>query len=517
MVLALPEAGQPCEPSAIMSDARRWITLTTGLCAALGATQACLTLDNQDHCYVNNAFACADDEVCDPCTSAEKKHGCVPVGTPLADHANGCEGPGVGTDTDPTATTMDPTMSSTVDPTVTTTMDPDTTATDGDTETTTGPPPMCNEPDGTFEGTCEGNTPFCLAEECSPCSNENPLAMCDDDPGRPVCAPSGACVQCTSAKECMGGNPYCDPVLNECVPCSEHAHCGDAACNLFTGECVAGPVAHVGMGQTHSTLGAALGAISAGGGGTIIVHAGTYDEALVVGGGAVVAFLANEGDVVQWRHTDMVETAPQLRLSGDATVLMDEIDMRLNPSPFDPALRVDGSSLWVDRGIIAQNSGVAVLAQGSADVRLRNCFVAGAVDGAALDATGSSMTIQFTTVGGGLGNSNAIRCDGTSPISVSDSIVLTRGGLPEVDCAMLTANHTVANEMLAGTDNFGIGPTVPDWFTNYNTGDFHLTADGQTAFEDYAEWNEGDPSVDIDGDDRPTADPTSTHAGADLP
>ncbi|MCX4240016.1 hypothetical protein OEB96_05275 [Paraliomyxa miuraensis] len=411
-----------------------------------------------------------------------------------------------------TTTTADDTESTSV----TTTIDPDTaTTTISDTDTTTGPPPSCDEPDGTFGETCTGNTPFCVGGECMRCSSDDPLTTCG---GSLVCAPNGACVECTTEEDgaCTVDSPYCDPITNTCMPCSEHEHCGPAACNLFTGACVGGMVVTAGAGQQYPTLAAAVAAVNAGGGGTIIVATGSYDEEVIIGGGAIIAFLADEGAAVTWQRTQGVG-APQLRVTGGATVLMDEMDLRNNDSAVDPALRVDGASLWVDRGVIAQNDGIAVRTEASAEVVLRNCFIGGEVDLPALNNTmGSSMTIRYSTIGGGTGNSNGILCDAGSDVTVSDSIILTRGGLPEVDCAMLTAEHTAANTVLVGTDNIEVMGTMTGWFTSYNTGDFHLSVSGQPVFQGVAQWNDGDPLVDIDGMARSGADGTPEYAGADF-
>ncbi|WP_266214334.1 hypothetical protein [Paraliomyxa miuraensis] len=310
-------------------------------------------------------------------------------------------------------------------------------------------------------------------------------------------------------------SPYCDPITNTCIPCSEHEHCGPAACNLFTGACVEGMVVTVGVGQMQPNLTSALTAVSAGGGGTIIVSEGTYNEALVVNG-IIVAFLAADGDAVEWQRT-MGAGAPQLRVTGGATVLVDEIDLRSNGSLADPAIRVDGAMLWIDRSTIAQNTGVAVRAETSAELMMRNSFIGGAIDLPALNnLTGSSMAIQYSTVGAALGASNAILCDAGSDVTVSDSIILTRGTEPEVDCAMFTADHTAANTVLAGTDNSEVMATMTSWFTSYATGDFHLSGSGQSTFQNVAQWDDGDPSVDIDGESRSGVEGTPERAGADF-
>ncbi len=484
----------------------------------VGSTPACILIDPQ-HC-ANTGELCAAALTCDPCTPSNvMPKGCVDAGSvrDLDPNTPGCQSAEGGSTVDPTVGEEDAsTVSSST--TMTTTIDLDTTETQGNTVSTatTGPAPLCDEPDGTFGGMCTGTTPFCIGGECMPCSMKEPLATCAEDPEL-VCDPSGACVVCSveDASACGGATPVCDAETNLCIPCTEHAQCGEAACNLFTGACVEGMVVTVGVGQMETTITAAMAAITPGGGGTIIVHSGTYNEDVTVMGGPIVAFLANPGDRPTWQRT-MGTNAPQLRVSAGSTAFVDGIDLRSNPAPGDPALRVDAASLWVDRAIIAQNSSVAVLADTSAELVVRNCFIAGVNDLPALNAlTGSTVTIEHTTLGAAFGTATAISCDGTSSVSVTDSILLSRGA-SEIDCGMLTLDRSAANSVRPG-DNIAVGATMTTWFTNYNNGDFHLSGSGTNLFMDVAEWNLGDATVDIDRMARTQVEGTPEHAGADLP
>jgi hypothetical protein len=426
-----------------------------------------------------------------------------------------------GTTTGSSTTDVDSSSSTTmVEPVDSTTSELDTTGSEGVTETldtteTTGPLPACDEPDGTFGGACSAAAPFCVGGECVPCS-QDPLTTCTVAPEL-VCDDSGACVMCSAedTTACQGETPYCDPGTNACVPCTEHAQCGASACNLFTGACVGGMVVTVGAGQQFTTLASAVASL-AGSDGTMIVYAGTYDEAVTVAAGTV-AFLANPGDAPEWQRT-LGLGAPQLRVTSNATVLIDGINMLSNDSSVDPALRVDGASLWLDRSRIAQNDGVAVRAEVSATVMLRNCFVSGTNNLPVLQGImGSNITAASTTLGANFGASTALLCDAAAIATVTDSIILTRGTQDGVDCPMLTVDYTAANTLLPGNGNVEVGDTVSTWFSSYDDGDFHLTASGQDMFMNIAEWNVGDSSVDIDGMARSLVDGTPEHAGAGVP
>jgi len=150
---------------------------------------------------------------------------------------------------------------------------------------------------------CDAVTPQCIEGECSPCApdrggNEACAVL---DAGLPICA-DGSCVECTPDAEdaCDGTTPLCDGATDTCVGCSDHDQCGDAACNLFTGAClptVDGAVVHVrGPKPDFMTLTAAVDSFDPMAEGTIIVHheGVSYDEAIVVDEGRVLAFLAAE-------------------------------------------------------------------------------------------------------------------------------------------------------------------------------------------------------------------------------
>lgn len=501
-----------------MSDARRWLIPSFGLGVALGLTEACFIVD-PNHCS-HSGVDCADGMVCDPCTPSAINKGCVMAGEEIdgLPDADGCQTVVSGATTaGPSEETASSTMTAT-EPPVSTTVDVDTTETPetSDTSTTTGPPVDCGDPDGTYDGECSGTAPFCVGGECVPCSTDDSQTMCPNDL---VCDSSGACFVCNDDDDdaCGGTTPYCDPQSHTCVPCTEHAHCGASACNLFTGACVAGNVITVGNTQDQPNLISAVAALG-GGGGTIIVYEGTYNEAVTIGGGVVVAFLANQGSSPEWQRTMGAGGAPQLRVTGNSTVLIEEIEFRGNTSSVDPALRVDGASLWVDRSVVAQNLGVAMSAENGATLMLRNAFLSGVVDLPVLNAeTASTVEIQYSTLGASLGDATAVLCDGGSTVTASDSIILSRGGGPGVVCPMFTADHSAGNGMLAGSDNAEVGAVVTTWFTSYNDGDFHLSASGQTTFMNVARWDDGDVVVDIDGMLRSSADGTAEHAGADLP
>jgi hypothetical protein len=380
--------------------------------------------------------------------------------------------------------------------------------------TTTGPE-ICTE-----HGDCtDAAAPVCdpSSGECVACDGVDDAdgACAELDPGTPLCV-DGSCVQCTAAapEACTGATPVCDDATNACVSCTAHEQCGEAACNLFTGACLpGGAVVHVGPGQQHATVGAAVGSFAAGAEGTIVVHQpmASYDEAVVVDGGRVLAFLrADDAATPPGWIQSSAGGGPQLEVA-DGTVLLD--GLRLSGNADDRGLVVTGGRAWVDRSRIISNGGGGILAQASAELVLRNCFVGGAVsDVDAIAVNASTLSALYTTIGGGPvlgGRARALYCEGAVIAAVRNSILVSADAMSEVECAgaVLTNSATEAD----------VGMLNIMWFMGYATGNFSLTASGATTFADIAQWTTGDPPTDIDGSPRPTVDGTPDYAGADTP
>lgn len=391
-----------------------------------------------------------------------------------------------------------------------------------DSSSTTGPVPCMGNEDCADEG-----APFCEpgSGECVACDGvEDPDGACaGKEPGLPVCA-GGACVQCTADKAgaCGGKTPVCDEGTNTCVPCTAHDQCGGAACNLFTGACLpVDAVVHVGGPKSdYPMLQAAVDSFAAEMEGTIIVHAGTYNEAVTVSGGRVIGLLAASGELPEWLRT-MDPNAPQLTVGVGTTVLLDGLQLSGNDSSDDAAVLINGGRAWLDRSRVIGNPGGGIVAQSNAELVLRNCFVGGSVNGvAALVINDATAAVGYTTIIGGLGSlAEGLSCTSGATVSVADSIVLLQSDNPAVTCDPAIFDHSASEVVLPGTANENVGSfdDLSDWFTNVATGDFALSMTGAVVFADIAVWQAGDPPTDIDGDPRPTTDGTSDYAGGDVP
>ncbi|MCX4247134.1 right-handed parallel beta-helix repeat-containing protein [Paraliomyxa miuraensis] len=407
-----------------------------------------------------------------------------------------------------------------------TTSELETTSTDtGSAETTTDETAATSSGDTGLECTqsneCKDETrPVCdpAMGTCVACDAvEIPDQACAEaNVEHPLCV-DGRCVQCTAedATVCDAQSLVCDAQSGECVPCTEHEQCGEAACNFYTGACLPGDaVVHVG-GATPDfvAINAAVISFPSGTEGTIIVHPGDYNESVTVSDGRTLAFLAAElgPGVEQPRWVRSSGTSPQLTVV-DATVLVDGLEIMGNASTAPPGVQLDGGWAWVDRSRIVQNNGGGILAQNGATLTLRNSFVGGYVaDVDAIALNGSSLDMLYTTVAAGVPlvtNARALFCEGAATASIRNSILLSVDTVPEVECTGATLNSSATEA--------GVG-FMASWFAGYGVGDFHLTAAGQAVFADIAQWQLGDPPTDIDGDTRPSTDGSTDYAGADAP
>jgi hypothetical protein len=394
----------------------------------------------------------------------------------------------------------------------------------GSESSTTGPAPCAGNED------CpDAAAPFCepVSGECVACDGtDDPDGACAGlDPGLPLCV-GGACVACTAENPaaCTGETPICDDATNSCVPCTEHGQCGEAACNLFSGACLpADAVVHVGGAMPDfATIEAAVMSFDAMTEGTIIMHAGAYnDQAVTVDGGRVLAFLAAEDAAMPPRWTQSSGGPPQLTVT-DATVLMDGLQVSGNAD--DLGLRVDAGRAWVDRSRVINNTGGGVLAENAAELVLRNSFVGGDDDTAAVNVDAATARISFSTLGGGTITATGLSCTAPDSVEVRSSIIVALGimatGGVDVACSVADITYTATETPFVGTGNVTVGElplmTPEDWFVSYGLGDYHLQNDGLDLFADVAQWQDGDPRADIDGDPRPAVDGTPDFAGADL-
>lgn len=394
--------------------------------------------------------------------------------------------------------------------------------------------------------------PLCVDGACVPCTEtEDGNAACQTlDPNLPVCA-GGVCVLCTLGNQgaCADTTtPICDVEGPRCI-CTEHEQCGtgdQVACHIEAGTCFPNDpddVLHVGEGQVFESLcdlasNPALAEVDEGEQAVVVLHGTTnFDEACTLEGNRVVAFkMASDADL-DWIQSN-TDQAPTLTLGNGAIAYLDGLRFLANTQGDEAVLALQGAIVYLRRSEISGNQGLAISADnarvfvdrsrivgngggieatGGSTVTLTNVFVSGPNDVSAVTIDGSTLEMRYVSAGAAFGDARALQCLGTSTVRIRNSLLLSRGDLNAVDCTGAIVDTSAMSGVLVdvtGTGNTQGVVVNPDWFSNYNGGDFHLV-DGH-PFNDVAVWQDGDPLTDIDGDLRPGI-PGPDVAGADVP
>ena len=448
----------------------------------------------------------------------------------VADGGESGTGTGSGTGDADTTTGVDATDG--MDATDDTDTRPTTDATDD--ATSTGPE-CTGAPD------CGGTTRFCDPEgTCVACDGlaDPDVACADVDPSNPLCV-AGACVQCTAneASVCDDETPVCDTATNTCTGCTEHEQCPDSACHLAMeskGSCFS--PAEVYEVTNEAELASALDDIVLTSNLVIQFSGATfYSEQIGVAAGQEIALLGLDSTVLQ--NT----LQPSISVSGSGAAYVSNIMLAGHDDT--EAVRCAGGTVWLDDSEVRNNAQLGLDISGGCAAHLRRTVVAINSAGG-IDISGGQLQLLNAAVGlnGGQFSSTVggIAADGTvldirySTLAGNTALDATRGTLFCISgvsgeirnsilvgvgntisgCGALTFDGNAADEVLGGT-NENVGAVMPTWFANLGSNDFRLTATGDTVFADIAQWEDGDPLTDIDGDEIPTAMPS--HPGYDQP
>lgn len=447
------------------------------------------------------------DECFEAAGLPEFSNGCV-AETPAPECSTPC---GIGNEdgcTDPTNPTEGSSSGSTTDEPSSTTEAETDTETEGPT-TTTGPECMDNA------GCMDAALPFCIEQTCSPCSasvDVTPDEACAGlDEATPLCV-DDTCVQCTAenASACSGTTPLCSAESNTCVACSFHEECqaiGSPACNLATGACFdPDAVTEVSLSSANAIQNA-INAVPDGAEHAVVITGGSGLHTITVDGGKTIAIVS---DSTTLRSINGNSSAVLTVTGNNTTVFLHRV--RLEDSD-DVGIEVSsGASLFADSTQVAQNAGGGITLASGTSAQLRNCMVAGEGGNPgqpAITATGADLKLLYSTLGLDFNNGGSVlECSGGS-VSVRNSVIVSEasGGGSEIDCPGATVENSAEETTLS--------PTT--WFPQFATGDYSLSAAGQSQFADVAVWEDGDPPFDFDGDARPNVDGTADYAGADAP
>lgn len=389
--------------------------------------------------------------------------------------------------------------------------------------TTTGPMPCVGDEECTDDA-----APFCGAEgECVACDGvaDGDAACAELDAMAPLCV-EAECVACTGddTSVCDAQLLLCDQGTNACAPCTEHQQCDSGACELDEGTCF-DPISVVHVdgdgGLDFTSVTEAVASIEAGQLGVIVVHeldgAGSYQGAVTIDGGKTLALIAAEGEAPIIQGTG---GNPGLNITGgDTTVYIDGINLVGNTSA--EGLVVDAATVTVQRSRIVQNSGGGIVANNGAVLTVENCFVGDGTNPAnAVTVDAATLDIVYSTFGTGFDNFEsvfALSCTSPVAVTVRNSLLFSLDNeSSEVACDGAILSFNAAETMLPGTDNTMLNELQADWFVNVNGGDFTLDVPPK-GLSTAAEWQDGDPPADIDGDPRPATNGSPDYAGADVP
>ena len=424
-----------------------------------------------------------------------------------------------------TTSVSDTTPSTSGDPTTMSSMS----MTGSETETETTPDTSETGPSGcvlSLECT-DADAPICEDEECVACTAAaDPDGACaSKDASTPVCRDDGVCVQCTDGNPvaCVDETPLCDGGSSSCIGCTYHEQCGSSACRIATGACFEETeVYDVGSGQTYPSITAAVTDLGEGVQVVLVLHAGaSFDQGVTLSGvDTAYAFMSEDVPAPQWVQTS--EMRATLRVENAAEAYVQNVRLTLNGFTGAAAVQADGGRVYLDRAAVVANQGGGVALSNGAFGQVRNCFVSGngneAVASRGLNVTDSTLDLSYSTVvRNDAGTDDSLVCNDGATVNVRNSVLVGRDS-PSITCVPLDATFSVFDEAVAGQGNESVAMLDTGWFIDVFLNDFHLSGSGATQFADVAQWQSGDPAVDIDGDDpRPNVDGTADVAGADVP
>lgn len=315
---------------------------------------------------------------------------------------------------------------------------------------------------------------------------------------------------CTPSDDalCTGMTPVCDEADYSCRGCRYHRECPASACNVFTGACLTAPP--VVVGTAAGDLATAIGAAPAEA--ILVVQPGAQPYTLdnIVVSGKVIAILAQSGRP----RLQGINNGPTLTVNNNTTVLLQGVDITLNGSAV--GLQVSGQ-LALDEVTVRQNSQGGLNATSSSNILARNSIIAGNGNSmAAIALGGGTLELLYSSVASELGTGSAISCASSPTLTVRNSIVFTEGAAMTLDnCNNATITYSSLDESQAGMGN-DMFTVDTSQFEGLSQGNLRLTGTGQTTFSNVARWRSGDPSTDIDGAARPSADMSQDVAGAHL-
>lgn len=536
------------------SNSHPWLTAAL-LGGSLAAVVGACAFTNLNHCALN-AGACGSGLVCDGC--AVENDGCVAPdqltneSCMVMDSAttSGSESMTATTTTTSTTTmtTVEPTTGDPTSDTATTTIDPtdtestvtDPTETDPTDTETTESGVMC-DPEEPASAECfqkNPKKPFCVEMDvCGSCSELVGTDCADIDAINPACHPElGTCVECTSENQmACGPAEVCNQYKNDCGTCFEHEQCPSGACDMKSGSCF--PEANVVWVERRNNCAGENGsedtpycllqtAIETEGGKDLVIMLkqgiGPQHEPVTVSNGIKVAIIgavsprpkisapaANEPRITvdsnSWLYISKVDLVDSPKAASflacqGSTLQLDQVTLSGNGVP----LSTDTCDVVVKRSVITANTSYNLVIGSS--FKLINSFVSSnKINDLGPFRIDANVEITHSTIVDNSGTTTSgFSCLSDKPFKIRNSVLL---GQPE----------TLQGCSVDASGTFdGVPADLNMLFQAPQKGVFRPQP-GAAEINELAEWADGDPYVDYDGDPRPNIAGATDFAGAARP
>lgn len=338
----------------------------------------------------------------------------------------------------------------------------------------------------------------------------------------------------TNQANCTGVTPKC--VAGQgCVGCTENSDCPQSGCHFLgpdQGACF--DVADVYNVSNSTQLMSTVTNLGSNAQAVVKIASGNYDiEPFTIQNGQEVSLIGTgKGSVYITRSVSSI-IPNTMSLSFDSYLYLSKMTIA-DGAGTRAVGSSQGSSVWIEdfrtygysggvggpgdkyiRRSQITGTSMAIWAGGDL-LRVENSFLGpGASIGIYFSSTTSTVDLRYVTVAG---NTLSMECWQPYPNgSVRNSILVGNGNSIQGANASACLNALSFIDNAVDQANYGaqVGAYQAGWFANPSQQDFHLSASGSTTFANVADWDEGDPLVDYDGDARPTS--SRGRAGADEP
>lgn len=373
---------------------------------------------------------------------------------------------------------------------------------------------------------CDAALPHCVDGECVPCSEApDPNASCaatSDE--HPICF-DGACVACTleDAGACPVELPVCALPAHACVECTDHTDCPGSACDIAEGTCFAAEqVVEVDAdacdpddvcaldGGPCCSVDEALAlpedelAIIVHGGSNPVGSIALADRRIAIRGAPGGTFAANR-----------ISAFGQLEIDGGRLYIA-ELFASASTTPW--IIVSDGLARF-DRATIEHLGAASVALDGAgaqAQVVSSVMFPVVATNPAYIDADGgATVDVRYSTIVLSAGTT-AVTCTLGNTVTLRNDLILSNSDLPVTLCPSAEVTYSATSYNIDGDGNQTIGPYSSTW-VEASMFDYHLTDQHPMLIGVTAQWTEGDPLVDLDGEARMVGQGVLGYAGADRP